>query len=457
VNVVPAAAAVAEDDIPMIPIEPDEALSPAKASVPPIPQDEENDYGREYDLVDEPPPVPKGPRLVVRPAGQASSGFDEGHHGEVMTAPAYSRRAAGDDADDDELPLERRAGGRTWRDFTYLALLIAMLPLVLSTLHKDDRPIDLLKRTVANHPEIKDQLAQVSLEDGIEGLFKVLPDHRFDGAMLARDTAVHWVIGLVAAGAFFAFMMCLFDRGSARAKNLLFTGVFTGTVGIILLIVLQFIAEHTMGWWVRGRSILVLIFYVIKFIGYSYYAAEDPSNGFAASFFGYTFGVGLCEELVKAIPLIVLVNNLPERATWRTACLWGIASGVGFGVAEGIMYSSRYYNGIGGGEIYVVRFVSCVALHACWAACVAIPLFGFRGEIANAPHLGSTLGTAICLAAPCIILHGLYDTLLKKDYDLYALVVALVSFAYLAGLVEWSQWREGRGRKATGRRGVAVA
>jgi RsiW-degrading membrane proteinase PrsW (M82 family) len=266
----------------------------------------------------------------------------------------------------------------------------------------------------------------------------------------------HWGFALIAAGAFFGLMMFLFDRGSAKAQSLLFTGVFTGTVGIILLLVLQFVAEHTQGWWIRGRSIIVLLFYIIKFIGYSYYAAEDPSNGFAASFFGYTFGVGLCEELVKAIPLIVLVNNLPERASWRTACLWGLASGVGFGVAEGIMYSSRYYNGIGGGEIYVVRFVSCVALHAMWAASVAIPLYAFRGELANSPHIGSTLGTAICLAAPCIILHGLYDTLLKKDYDLYALGVALVSFAYLVGLIEWSQWKEGRG-EAPRRRVVAVA
>jgi hypothetical protein len=96
-----------------------------------------------------------------------------------------------------------------------------------------------------------------------------------------------------------------------------------------------------------------------------------------------------------------------------------------------------------------------VALHACWAACVAIPLFGFRGEIANAPHVGSTLSTAICLAAPCIILHGLYDTLLKKDYDLYALLVALASVGYLVGLVEWSQWKEGR-REGAPRRGLAV-
>jgi RsiW-degrading membrane proteinase PrsW (M82 family) len=160
----------------------------------------------------------------------------------------------------------------------------------------------------------------------------------------------------------------------------------------------------------------------------------------------------LCEEIVKALPLIVLVNNLPTGATWRTACLWGLASGVGFGVAEGIMYSGRYYNGIGGGEIYVVRFVSCVALHAVWSASVAIPLFSFRGEIANSESLGSTFGTTISLAIPCIVLHGLYDTLLKKDFELYALLVALASVGYLVFLVEWSQLKRERVGARSGQR-----
>jgi hypothetical protein len=44
--------------------------------------------------------------------------------------------------------------------------------------------------------------------------------------------------------------------------------------------------------------------------------------------------------------------------------LWGMASGIGFGIAEGIMYSGRYYNGVAGADIHYVRFLSCVALHA---------------------------------------------------------------------------------------------
>ena len=53
-------------------------------------------------------------------------------------------------------------------------------------------------------------------------------------------------------------------------------------------------------------------------------------------------------------------------------------SGAGFGVAEGIMYSTRYYNGMETTGIYWVRFVSCVAMHAVWAGAVGITLFRNR-------------------------------------------------------------------------------
>lgn len=38
---------------------------------------------------------------------------------------------------------------------------------------------------------------------------------------------------------------------------------------------------------IYGRSILVILFYVVKFIGFSYHAALDPEMGFWVSFFGY--------------------------------------------------------------------------------------------------------------------------------------------------------------------------
>src|SRR4029079_18410008 len=97
----------------------------------------------------------------------------------------------------------------------------------------------------------------------------------------------------------------------------------TGTIGIALLLLLQLIATSTRGVMPRGRGWGVLIFLVIKFIGFSYYCALDPDNGFLLSFLGFTCGVGLCEELCKALPIVVYLHSAKET-NWQGACLIGL-------------------------------------------------------------------------------------------------------------------------------------
>ena len=406
----------------------------------------------EYELA-APAPVAKPARRVTiaQPVVSDDAVTPAPYYRKPEINPMLSGREADDDGDDDEGDGEPT--GRTWRDFCYLVLLLALVPLIVSSLGGNHATFfDLVDRNLESHPEVAETLqAELKNIKDLTDVANFFPGHHLDGALLARGSMAHWLFALISAACFLTLTMFLFRRGSAKPKSLLLTGLFTGTVGIFLLIAFQFVAHFTQGWWLRGSSIIVLLFYVVKFIGFSYYAADDPTNGFAASFFGYTFGVGLCEEVCKALPLIVMIQNLPKRATWRTACLWGLASGVGFGVAEGIMYSGRYYNGIQGGEAYLVRFVSCVALHSIWAAAVAIGLFKFRNEITNAESAGGMLFTTAVIAMPSIILHGLYDTLLKKDFQVYALLIALASFVYLVCLIEWSQLKPDDGDVPRGR------
>jgi RsiW-degrading membrane proteinase PrsW (M82 family) len=100
------------------------------------------------------------------------------------------------------------------------------------------------------------------------------------------------------------------------------------------------------------------------------------------------------------------------------------------------MYSSEFYNGITGMQIYFVRFISCVALHAVWAGSIGIsanqnPHWLQSGDEEDGILLPMLLGTLRIIWVP-MLLHGLYDTLLKKDMSLLALVIALLSFAFLA-------------------------
>jgi RsiW-degrading membrane proteinase PrsW (M82 family) len=220
--------------------------------------------------------------------------------------------------------------------------------------------------------------------------------------------------------------------------------LFTATIGILFLIVVQLAAEWTQGYMVYGRGLGVALFYVAKFIGFSYRAAMGDT-GFLLSLFGFTFGVGLCEEIVKALPLTTLYSLCNDRPGWRGLALWGIASGAGFGVSEGISYSSHFYNGFSPARDYTLRFVSCVALHATWTAAIGIGLYLARQwrEKRHADDKAYGWRVVLVFVVP-MVLHGLYDTLLKKEMETAALVVAGVSFAWLAVQIESAKMREKR-------------
>ncbi|MDQ3439605.1 MAG: PrsW family glutamic-type intramembrane protease, partial [Planctomycetota bacterium] len=350
----------------------------------------------------------------------------------IPTAPAYRS----------QLPLQQTGSGGegATRRFAYLLLLAALFPLIWSTLREDNFDFeDALSRTVEKHPETGPKIGQLmeSEDATMDDLFNALPDHRLDGSHLSHDTYVHWLYALLSSAAFSALILAIFPRSIKRLGWMLLVGLFTATIGIFLLLGFQWVADWTQNFWVTGRSILVLLFYIVKFIGYSYRAALDPESNFFLSTVGFTLGVGLCEELVKAVPVLFHYQTTQDnRWPWRTACMVGFLSGIGFGVSEGIHYSSNMYNGVTGGDIYLVRFVSCVALHAVWSGSAAVFIFRHQGQLQGSDNVFSGALTWVAMVAVPMVLHGLYDTLLKKDMSLWALVTALASFAWLIYQIE---------------------
>jgi RsiW-degrading membrane proteinase PrsW (M82 family) len=357
---------------------------------------------------------PTGRPTAAAPAGRAA-------------APSPAPSTAGPRSPAASAPVAPRSRPR----FLYLLLPLTLVPLGFQTFAEQSDVEERVQRTLISHPELADKLKSVESEDD---LFAALPDHRIEGAHLARDTWVHWIYALVAATVYFLLMRLLFEPGGSSAMHLLTVGAVTGTIGIISLLAFQWIAEFTQGFWLRGGSIIVVLFYIVKLIGFSYHAALDPENGFALSFLGFTCGVGLCEELTKILPVVFLVGN-DNKLGWRAACLIGLASGVGFGVAEGIMYSSSYYNGVMSADIYLTRFISCVALHAVWTAAAAIQAVHNRAAFDSSEGTDWLFNLLWIIGVPAI-LHGLYDTLLKRDMSGLALVVAALSFAWLIWMIE---------------------
>lgn len=326
---------------------------------------------------------------------------------------------------------------------------LTLVPLVFSLLGGADDLQERIGRTIEAHPEVIGTFHDEGMSR--EDLLSALPDGRIDGAHLSYHTCVHWIYAALAAGLFCGLILKLFEGGEANVVHLLAVGAITATVGIFLLLGFQFVAAWTQGFWLRGRSIIMILFYIVKFIGFSYRAALDPENGFWLSFVGFTCGVGLCEEFTKAAPLFVKVRN-GDELSWRAACVLGLASGVGFGIAEGIMYSSDHYNGIAAFSTYLVRFISCVGLHAIWTASVALMLWHNQELASGELDWGDWLLGLLKVQGVPMVLHGLYDTLLKRDMHLLALLTAIASFGWLAFLLMRSRDSDPaieRGRFAT--------
>lgn len=327
----------------------------------------------------------------------------------------------------------------TGRWLVYALFFMTLIPLCANVLMSDERDIQERVEESLQQAEESGEWQEAEIVEGepvqLDELIRAMPGDRVVGALLARDTWMHWVFAAISGIGFLLLFVALFRRFQEALGGAVTGAIFTATAGIVLLLGLQWAAMYSQGVWVRGRGIIVLLFYVVKFIGFSYQCALNEGNSFMTSFMGFTLGVGICEELCKILPVLVYLGTA-KKSTWQGTCLVGLASGVGFGVSEGIMYSSSYYNGISGGEIYLVRFVSCVALHAVWTGAGSVLLYFNQDAVIGGAELSDVLFTLAWTLGISIILHGLYDTLLKQELEIQALWIGAISVAWLIGVVE---------------------
>jgi RsiW-degrading membrane proteinase PrsW (M82 family) len=326
-----------------------------------------------------------------------------------------------------------------WKSVARWTLLAALVPLAFFTFAPDDTQAR-VEETKKQYPELAKLIDSGSRRDTRE-VFEKIPSHRIVGAALSRHTSAHWVVAILAALLFWEFILIVQPMGTSTSKQLWAVGVFTGTIGIFMLLIVQ--AAAVVSTVMRSRGFLALIITPLKFIGWSYAAAMDPENGFLASMLGYAFGVGLMEEFFKALPIYWHYRRHASLDV-RGAVVWGMATGIGFGVSEGISYCSSFYNGVSGGSMYVVRFSSCVALHAVWSATAAILIWRRRDSLQGLGRLYHWIPPVFSTLWISTIFHGFYDTCLKKEYGIAALASAVLSFA----LFFWMYDRACRDEKA---------
>jgi RsiW-degrading membrane proteinase PrsW (M82 family) len=146
----------------------------------------------------------------------------------------------------------------------------------------------------------------------------------------------------------------------------------------------------------------------------------------------YVVFVGFPEELCKALVLFVMLRwgRLPPL---RAFIYYGILSGLGFGIAEGVGYQRGQYfsyaqqsgNFVEYFFLSVLRLTSLPLLHAAWTGIAAFLLW-FAANVRTA-RTGLVI-LAICIPA---LFHGLYDGF-SNAIDALALAIGALSIALLA-------------------------
>src|SRR5262249_43250574 len=103
------------------------------------------------------------------------------------------------------------------------------------------------------------------------------------------------------------------------------------------------------------------------------------------------------------------------------------------------------------GEVYLVRFVSCVALHGIWSASAALFIHRFQHILRAEFVWYEFIPRALFLVGIPMLLHGLYDAFLKTDLNVLALLTALASFPWFAWSVERTRRSEEAPQRALSR------
>ncbi|HEY9630010.1 MAG TPA: PrsW family glutamic-type intramembrane protease [Coleofasciculaceae cyanobacterium] len=173
---------------------------------------------------------------------------------------------------------------------------------------------------------------------------------------------------------------------------------------------------------------ILLLFQKVPPFSTLYQAINE--GGLWGRLLGFIFGVGVLEEVCKALPIYLLLLRRGKLGDPHTAAFYGAMSGLGFAIAEGAAYSLRYAFGFSQGQLGLgsfvaantIRFVSLPLFHAILAGMVGY----FMGLAAvNPSRQGAIVLIGLAIA---VVLHGLYNTFAGSIAGLFIIAFTILLF-----------------------------
>ncbi len=176
-------------------------------------------------------------------------------------------------------------------------------------------------------------------------------------------------------------------------------------------------------------SVQILIFFSVFVLDINqfnpFYRLIEEGNSFVNQVIGFVFGVGVFEELVKLLPVDLFLKYSKEPLLPQTVVFYGLISGIGFGVFEGVIYQINVNSKLDYNTSFfmnIARLTSLPFLHAVWSGISSYFIsFSFLYPIKRY----SMWLLAIFIPA---ILHGLYDVF---TWSLIGLFISYLGVALL--------------------------
>lgn len=220
-----------------------------------------------------------------------------------------------------------------------------------------------------------------------------------------------WLLGIYYASIWGVVLYNLIKPAWFSWQETLKCVVFTAIVGIPLLLLIQ-------------------QFPLFQLL----YAATESNLGLIPQLIGFIFGVGVLEEICKALPVYLFLLRPRKLKEPLTGAFYGAMSGLGFAIAEGSSYSLLYAFNLVRGQsgfgtyilINTIRFVSLPLFHAILAGIVGY----FLGLAAiNRSRQLPIMFIGVALAA---VLHGAYNTF--SDGILGLVIISFTILLFVAYL-----------------------
>jgi protease PrsW len=168
----------------------------------------------------------------------------------------------------------------------------------------------------------------------------------------------------------------------------------------------QVVRKKTIAIFFLSQVTALVMVYLQVFPPFSWLYGLIESKSILARYIGFVFGVGVLEEFIKAVPLFYLIKTTKEPLIPQTLVYYGLMSGIGFGVLEGVHYQTNANTTLEYDAAFfmnIARLTTLPFLHAVWCG-----IAGYFISFANLYPLYRRGLYVLALFIPAF-LHGSYD------------------------------------------------